>query len=158
MFFIMGVTQGSKEFDFTQNIVCPKCGRSGNYVVYMTYMVLTLFFIPCFKWKKQYFVRTTCCDTVYSLDPEVGKCIARGDAVTIQPQDLYEISAGYAGNPMGSWGNTSDGAANAWTNPGSAEDAVNPWTNTAEGVKVCPNCGYKAAPDFDYCPKCGTKL
>ena len=144
MFFIMGVTQGSKEFDFTQNIVCPKCGRSGNYVVYMTYMVLTLFFIPCFKWKKQYFVRTTCCDTVYSLDPEVGKCIARGDAITIQPQDLREISAG--------------DAENAWTNQGRADESVNPWTNTAEGVKVCPNCGYEAAPDFDYCPKCGTKL
>ena len=158
MFFIMGVTQGSKEFDFTQNIVCPKCGRSGNYVVYMTYMVLTFFFIPVFKWKKQYFVRTTCCDTVYSLDPEAGKCIARGDMVTIQPQDLREISAGRVNDPAYAWGNSAGGAANAWTNAGQADDPVNPWTNTPEGAKICPNCGYEAAPDFDFCPKCGTKL
>lgn len=24
--------------------------------------------------------------------------------------------------------------------------------------KTCPNCGYEAAEDFSYCPKCGTRL
>lgn len=51
MFFMMGITDGRKDFDFNQVITCDECGRYGRYQVYMTYMVLSLFFIPCFKWK-----------------------------------------------------------------------------------------------------------
>lgn len=132
MFFIMGISQGSKEFGFTQGAVCRACGRSGQYIVFMTYTVLTLFFIPVFKWNRQYFVRMSCCGTTYRLDPEVGKVIARGGQVEIQPQDLQESAAQQAG--------------------------VNPWTNAPADKKVCSHCGYEAAPDFDFCPKCGNKL
>ena len=47
MFFMMGITDGRKDFDFNQVITCDECGRYGRYQVYMTYMVLSLFFIPC---------------------------------------------------------------------------------------------------------------
>jgi len=46
MFFMMGITDGRKDFDFNQVITCDECGRYGRYQVYMTYMVLSLFFIP----------------------------------------------------------------------------------------------------------------
>ena len=36
-----------------------------------------MFFIPCIKWNKHYYVRTSCCNTLYELDPEMGKAIAR---------------------------------------------------------------------------------
>ena len=45
MFFMMGITDGRKDFDFNQVITCDECGRYGRYQVYMTYMVLSLFFI-----------------------------------------------------------------------------------------------------------------
>ena len=36
-----------------------------------------MFFIPCIKWNKHYYVRTSCCNTLYELDPEMGKAIAQ---------------------------------------------------------------------------------
>ena len=59
MFFMMGITDGRKDLDFNQQIICSQCGRYGRYQVYMTYMVLSLFFIPCFKWNKRYYVQTS---------------------------------------------------------------------------------------------------
>ena len=94
MFFIMGITDGRKDFDFLQAILCNVCGRYGQYRVFMTYTVLSLFFIPCFKWNKHYYVQTSCCDTVYELDPEVGKRITRGENVEIRPEDLTCTGAG----------------------------------------------------------------
>lgn len=44
-----------------------------------------MFFIPCIKWNKHYYVRTSCCNTLYELDPEMGKAIARGEQVLIRP-------------------------------------------------------------------------
>jgi len=92
MFFMLAITNGRKDFDFTQTIICSLCGKYGRYQAYMTYTVLSLFFIPCFKWNKHYYVQTSCCNTVYELDPEIGKLVARGEDVTIQPEHLSKIS------------------------------------------------------------------
>ncbi len=94
MFFIMGINQGRKDFQNDQLVICEHCGSYGRYQVFMTYMCLSLFFIPCFKWNRQYYVRTTCCNTVYALDPEVGKRIARGENIEILPRNLTQIQAG----------------------------------------------------------------
>ena len=127
------------------NAVCSACGRYGNYTVFMTYTVLSLFFIPCFKWHKRYFVRMSCCGTIYALDPEVGKCVARGDAVEIRPEDLDGKETG--------WTN-----ASTWQQETPPVSDIDPWTNAPAAAKVCSHCGYEAAPDFEYCPKCGNKL
>ena len=81
MFFILGITDGRKDFEFTQTMICNICGKYGRYQVFMTYTVLSLFFIPCFKWNKHYYVQTSCCGTLYELDPKIGKQIARGEQV-----------------------------------------------------------------------------
>lgn len=94
MFFIMGITDGRKDFDFTQTIICNLCGKYGRYQVFMTYTVLSMFFIPCFKWNKHYYVQTSCCNTLYELVPEIGKAIARGQQVEIQPEHLTRVSRG----------------------------------------------------------------
>ena len=52
MFFIMGITDGRKDFDFNQLITCSICGKYGRFNVFMTYTVLSLFFIPTFKWNE----------------------------------------------------------------------------------------------------------
>lgn len=134
---MIGVSEGAKEFEFGQNVICAGCGRYGRYIVYMTYTVLSLFFIPCFKWNRQYFVRMSCCGKTYRLDPEVGKRIARGEEVQIRPEDLEEVSDG--------WQSADSENTVRWAN----------WTNQ---VKTCRHCGYAADADFDYCPKCGNKL
>lgn len=95
MFFMIGITQGKKDFEYDRLVICGHCGSYGRYQVFMTYMCLSLFFIPCFKWSRQYYVKTTCCDTVYALDPDVGKRIARGEDAEILPRNLTQVRAGY---------------------------------------------------------------
>ncbi len=63
----------------------------------MTYTVLSLFFIPCFKWNRHYYVQMSCCNTLYELDPEMGKAIARGEQVEILPQHLTLVNQGSRG-------------------------------------------------------------
>lgn len=50
-----------------------------------------MLFIPCIKWNKHYYVRTSCCNTLYELDPEMGKAIARGEQVLIRPEHLQRM-------------------------------------------------------------------
>ena len=98
MFFILGITDGRKDFEFTQTMICNICGKYGRYQVFMTYTVLSLFFIPCFKWNKHYYVQTSCCGTLYELDPKFGKQIARGEQVEILPQHLSQVRKGGSRN------------------------------------------------------------
>ena len=41
MFFILGITDGRKDFEFTQTMICNICGKYGRYQVFMTYTVLS---------------------------------------------------------------------------------------------------------------------
>ena len=91
MFFMIGITDGRKDFDFNQVMACAACGSMGSFRVFMTYTVLSLFFIPCFKWNKHYYVQSTCCNAVYELEPEIGKRIARGENVKIQQEHLTRV-------------------------------------------------------------------
>ena len=132
MFFILGITDGRKDFEFTQTMICNICGKHGRYQVFMTYTVLSLFFIPCFKWNKHYYVQTSCCNTIYELDPEVGKRLLRGEEVEITESDLTLRQ---------------DGNGNPWTG-----------SDASHRHKVCPSCGFETDEDFSYCPKCGKPL
>ena len=82
-----------------------------------------MFFIPCIKWNKHYYVRTSCCNTLYELDPEMGKAIARGEQVLIRPEHLQRISKvtyGYNYKHCNYCG-----------------------YETAENFEYCPKCGKK---------------
>ena len=94
MFFMMGITDGRKDLDFSQQMICNVCGRHGRYQVFMTYTVLSLFFIPCFKWNKHYYVTTSCCGSMYELDSEIGKEIESGSSVEIRPEYLRRDDQG----------------------------------------------------------------
>lgn len=91
MFFIFGVMNKQKDLPFHQIITCRKCGAYSRYQVYMTYMVLSLFFIPCLKWRRKYYVSTACCHTLYRLDSAIGKRIAKGEQVEIRAEHLLAI-------------------------------------------------------------------
>lgn len=90
----MGITQGRKDFEYGHLMTCSLCGAYGRFNVFMTYTVLSLFFIPCFKWNKHYYVQTSCCNALYELDPEVGKRISRGEDVEIRQEDLTRVLNG----------------------------------------------------------------
>ena len=96
MFFIGGITQGTKELVYNAAaMICGRCGRYGRYQVFMTYMCLSFFFIPILKWGRKYYVKTSCCGTVYQLNEEVGKRIAAGEDVSIREEDLTLVSEGH---------------------------------------------------------------
>lgn len=94
MFFMMGITDGRKELNYSQTEICSVCGCYGRYQVFMTYTLLSLFFIPCFKWNRHYYVQTSCCNTLYELDREVGRRIERGENVRILAEHLQKLGSG----------------------------------------------------------------
>ena len=85
-------------------------------------MVLSLFFIPCFKWNKRYYVRTSCCGTLYELDPGIGRAIAHGGQVKILPQHLMRVNEGTYH---------------------STKHCNNCGYETDENFEYCPKCGQK---------------
>ena len=91
MFFVFGVSSKEESIDFTQTKVCSNCGAYGRFEVYLTYSYFSLFFIPLIKWKRKYFVRTTCCDSLYTIDEDLGKDIERGDVSKIDGTHLRPI-------------------------------------------------------------------
>lgn len=95
MFFVFGVSNKENELDFTQTTICPSCGSYGRYQVFMVYTSFSLFFIPIFKWNKKYYVRTSCCHSLYSIDKDLGKAIERREKVIINKEDLYPIDVNY---------------------------------------------------------------
>ena len=131
MFFICGINQEEKELGSFGPYICGACGSYGRYQVYITYMCLSLFFIPILKWSQRYYVRTSCCQSLYELDPEVGKQIQHGESVEIRPEDMTLIRRGNSG--------------------------CRGWQNSPRR-HVCPACGYETEEDFAYCPKCGTRM
>lgn len=84
---------GSKQKNFNHDkvFICDRCGQYGRYEGIMTFNHFSLFFIPIIKWNKRYFVKTTCCGTLYGLNPEVGKAIVRGNNVEIRPEHLMGV-------------------------------------------------------------------
>ena len=77
MFFIMGVSQNQKKLDFKQLNVCKCCGKYSNIEVYMTYWYFMFFFIPIIKWNKEYYIKTSCCEKVSKIAPEIGRRIEK---------------------------------------------------------------------------------
>lgn len=123
MFFMMSITDGRKVFDFTQTVICDIFGKYGRYQVFMTYTVLSLFFIPCFKWNKRFYVQTSCCNTLYELDPAIGKRIAKGENLEIMPDNLMKVNI--------------PGYSNSYKKCGNCGYETN------EDFEFCPKCGVK---------------
>ena len=132
MIFIGGISQGQKIVSEGLIRLCGSCGSRGRYQVLMIYTYFSFFFIPLFKWNKKFYVKMSCCEAVYELNPEKGKALARGQQVDITQSDLTLVQEG---NRRSTYEN---GAYKVW--------------------KKCVRCGYETEEDFEYCPKCGGRL
>ncbi len=120
MFFIMGISQKEEKLKFDELTVCKCCGKYGHIEIYVTYMYFMFFFIPIFKWNKNYFVRMTCCNSVGRLDDEVGKQIEKGQEVSL---DINEVEF-----------NIQENSVKVCSNCG---------YTTQEDFKFCPKCSNK---------------
>lgn len=119
MFFIGGISNGEKKLDYVQTIICPRCGAFGRIEVFMTYISFSLFFIPIFKWNKKYYVKYTCCDSLYALNNEIGEKINHGEDVLISEDDLHILNCNIS-------------TTNRCNNCGYIYD---------DDFKFCPKCG-----------------
>lgn len=97
MFFLMSITNGKKDIDYNGGMqICPKCGAYCNCEIFLTYMCLSLFFIPVFKWGKRYYVQFSCCGSVYEMPQCEGKKAEKGEDVSftnlkaVCEQTVYE--------------------------------------------------------------------
>ena len=95
MFFIFGISSKEEKLDFSQTMICKTCGAYGRLEAFMTYSYFSLFFIKIFKWNKKYYIRSTCCDSLYSIEEDLGKAIKKGEGVTIKDSDLKLINSSY---------------------------------------------------------------
>jgi len=91
MFFIIGISSGEKRLDYVKPIVCSNCSMFGRYEIFMTYTYLSLFFIPILKWGRHFYVKTTCCQKLYELDPSIGKMIQKGQDTNIIQENLTPV-------------------------------------------------------------------
>ncbi len=93
MFFILGISKGERKLNFVQTFVCSACGKFGRFEAYMTYTYFTLFFIPLFRWNTEYYVVSSCCGTVYSIDKALGKRIQKGEEIHLNDNDLLKVGS-----------------------------------------------------------------
>ena len=123
MFFIAGIYPKREELDYYEPIMCSCCAKYGRFEAYMEYSVLSLFFIPLFKFNKKFYARTTCCNSLYLItNKEKGLMMERGQGhnVFLKDTDITLINKGICENTCSNCG-----------------------FNVSEEHKYCPNCGNK---------------
>ena len=121
MFFIFGISTKQKNIDFTQMLICPSCESYGRLELFMTYSYASLFFIPMFRWNKKYYIRTSCCGSLYSISNDLGKDIEIGQVNKVNESDMTPIN----------------------TNNNKRRSCSNCNYNTNEDFEYCPKCGKK---------------
>ncbi|MDO5350365.1 MAG: zinc ribbon domain-containing protein [Lachnospiraceae bacterium] len=144
MIFIGGISQGSKILQYAGSLMCKYCGSLAQCQVIMTYYYFSFFFIPLFKWNKRFFVKMSCCEAVYELNPEVGRAIARGEQVEIRNEDLKLAEDGK--RHYGAYGQAA------------AQDQQGDQIPDPEKTLRCPICKHESPGNFKYCPMCGQRL
>lgn len=121
MFFIFGISSKQEELDFNQTLICKTCGAYGRLEAYMTYSYFSLFFIKILKWNRKYYIRSTCCGSIYKIDEALGKLIKRGGSIKIEDSDLEPINEN-------------------WSRSGRCRDCSYP---IEDDFEYCPRCGAK---------------
>ncbi len=97
MIFVGGMSSKQEKLDFAQSILCQRCGCFGSLEVFMEYMYLSVFFIPVMKWNRRYYVRSTCCGSLYEISSELGERIRRGEHVELSEGNLKLVQQGRSG-------------------------------------------------------------
>ena len=95
MFFVafFGIEDKEKHIGNYNNIICPSCGRLDRFEIYKTYRYLHIFFIPTFRWNVRYIAKTSCCGSLYELDPEVGREFEKNPDTEIKMENLRRIDS-----------------------------------------------------------------
>jgi len=138
MFFLIGIMPGRKALVYERMVRCPHCGKWERCQIQMTFTCLDFFFIPLIKWDKRYLLKMRCCNSVFELDGEIGKQIARKMEPEIEARHLTLLKAG--------------------TTLQQEPEAPPSHKAYGEDTRVCPYCGEPLAQPAEACPQCGKAL
>lgn len=95
MIFLFGINTKRENLDFRNINVCQVCGAYGGYEAFVEYNVFSIFFIPIIKWGRKYFLKSTCCGSVFSISEEIGRDIESGIKNSISDEDMTLIYASH---------------------------------------------------------------
>ncbi len=123
MFFIFGIEEKEKELREFANIVCADCGSYSRAVLILHYTYFHIFFIPTFRWNKQYFVRVYGSGAVYEADAEYGRQLEQGAELIFSR--LRKVRSGFGG------------AGEFYSVCKNCGEAFDP------SFEYCPHCGVK---------------
>lgn len=93
MFFfaVLGIQDKEEHLGTVNNAVCPGCGRLTRLDVYKAYRYLHIFFIPTFRWGARYFVKASCCGSLYELEGDVGRAFEHDPRTEIKSEHLRPV-------------------------------------------------------------------
>ena len=75
---------------------CPVCGGGGPLSVCRSYSYFHAFFLPLVKYHSHYIATCPGCASAFELDPELGRRLGRGEAVTCAAGDLRLLRDNHA--------------------------------------------------------------
>ncbi|MBQ4062550.1 MAG: zinc ribbon domain-containing protein [Christensenellaceae bacterium] len=83
MFFfgIFGTGEDKKEIKVFTNVICPKCGVYTRARLVMYYRYFHFFFIPLFKFGKEYVLLLDCRCPHYDVDPQYFEELKNSDRI-----------------------------------------------------------------------------
>lgn len=92
MFLLFGVNTETKEYG--QRRAQPAISCCGTLIVSCTYQVFTLFFIPLFRFNRQYFATCPVCGTVYELPKAEGERAVKDPFAVIDASHIFIVRRG----------------------------------------------------------------
>lgn len=94
MFFIgiLGIDNKSKEIKKLDYLNCSNCEQREYMKLIKNYNYFHIFFIPIIKWKEEYYIQCSGCNSIYKISDEKGKEIEKGVNLTLSYWDLDEIN------------------------------------------------------------------
>lgn len=96
MFFIWGINSKRKDLNISDLKICGVCGAYGRYEGFVDYQNFNLFFIPLISWGEKYYIRSTCCGSIFAISQELGKEIENGRVTKINDEDLTLVQGNYS--------------------------------------------------------------
>lgn len=95
MFFIFGINRREEDLGNISAGTCSVCGLSGNYDFFVTYQVLSIFFLPIIKWDRKYYLKERSCNSLFEINEELGREIEAGRKINISDSDMKLIVSSY---------------------------------------------------------------
>ncbi len=90
MFLLLGAGEGDQDLELHQPITCPVCGKKAHLEAFFHYSSVNVYFVPAYKYQKEYYAVTSCCGTVCPITEQQGKDIYWGkiDALPLEKLPL----------------------------------------------------------------------